>query len=181
MSSDSAQQTSIGARLFFTTQAGGCAYNACGVVRPAQESEVASPSAPLSSQNNMPASGSLRSARCRHEARAMHVAIGLPTRSERLYIRLTAEEAEQVAYLANRRGLKVSDYVRKVVLRGSGRRLLRGRRLPIDAAGMIRELSAIARDLRRLVALAEANGSVANEQLEACIAVLHAAIGGFTA
>jgi hypothetical protein len=109
----------------------------------------------------------------------MRAAVAQPTRSERLYIRLTAEEAERVAYVANQRGLKVSDYVRKVVLRGSGRRFTSGRRLPIDAAGTIRELSAIARELRRLVAFAEANGTVSNEHLEAGIAAVHAAIGGF--
>ena len=36
--------------MTFITQAGGCADNACGVARAARKSEVASPSAPLSSQ-----------------------------------------------------------------------------------------------------------------------------------
>jgi uncharacterized protein (DUF1778 family) len=103
-------------------------------------------------------------------------------RSERLYIRLTADEAEHIAQLADRRGLKVSDYVRKAALRGSGRRAVSGRRvLPTDAAGTVRELSVIARDLRRVVALHEANMTISPDQLQACIAAVHDAIGGFAA
>jgi hypothetical protein len=182
MSLDAAQQATVRARVFFTTQAGGCAYNACGVVRPAQESEVASPSAPLSSQRNVPSSGSLRSARRQHKTCVMNALIVRGKRSERLYIRLTADEAEHVAQLADCRGLKVSDYVRKAVLRGSGRRAVSGRRgLPTDAASTIRELSAIARDLRRLVALHEANMTISPDQLQACIAAVHDAIGAFAA
>ena len=56
----------------------------------------------------------------------------------------------------------------------AGRRLL-----PTDAAGTIRELSAIARDLRRLVDLAEANAPVPTDQLQACVAAVHAAVIGF--
>ena len=182
MSSDGAQQASIGARVFYTTQAGGCAYNACGVVRPAQESEVASPSAPLSSQRKIRASGSLRSARRPNKTHLLNAFFAPGKRSERLYIRLTRDEAEYVAQVANRRGVKVSDYVRKAVLRGSGRRPMVGRRLlPTDAAGTIRELSAIARDLRRLVDLAEANAPVSNDQLQACVAAVHAAVIGLAA
>jgi hypothetical protein len=182
MRSDGAQQASIGARVFFTTQAGGCAYNACGVVRPAQGSEVASPSAALSSQRNMSASGSLRSARRRHETHAMNLFVAPAKRSERLYIRLTADESDYIAQLADSRGVKVSDYVRKAALRGTGRRPKFGRRvLPTDAAGTIRELSAIARDLRRLVVLAEANALISNDQLQACVAALHAAVVGLAA
>lgn len=170
------------AESFFTTQAGGCAYNACGVVRPAQESEVASPSAPLSSQRNMPASGSLRSARRQHETQPMNALSARAKRSERLYIRLTADEAEYIAQLADSRGVKVSDYVRKAALRGTGRRAMVARRvLPTDDAGAIRELSSIARDLRRLVVLAEANALVSNDQLQACVAAVHAAVAGFGA
>lgn len=182
MSLDEAQQASSGAPVFFKTQAGGCAYNACGVVRPAQESEVASPSAPLSSQRKMQASGSLRSARRQQETDPTNAFIAAAKRSERLYIRLTVDEAEHVAQLADSRGVKVSDYVRKAVLRGSGRRpMFRRRRLPTDAAGSIRELSAIARDLRRLVDLAEANASVPNDQLQACVTAVHAAVVGLAA
>jgi hypothetical protein len=182
MSSDGAQQASIGAPAFFKTQAGGCADNACGVVRAAQESEVASPSAPLSSQRNMLASGSLRSARRQHKTRVMNTLIVRGERSERLYIRLTADEVEHVAQLADRRGLKVSDYVRKAVLRGSGRRAVSGRRvLPTDVAGTIRELSAIACNLRRLVALHEADMTISRDQLQACVAAVHDAISRFGA
>ena len=57
-----AMQFGFAQDTFFMTQAGGCADNACGAARPARESEVASPSAPLSSLWEVPASGSLRSA-----------------------------------------------------------------------------------------------------------------------
>lgn len=103
-------------------------------------------------------------------------------RSERLYIRLTADEAAYIAQLADSRGVKVSDYVRKAALRRTGRRAVVGRCvLPIDAAGTIRELSSIARDLRRLVVLAEANALVSKDQLQACVAAVHAAVAGFGA
>jgi hypothetical protein len=181
MADQTSHQAGNRPRRFFTTQAGGCAYDACGV-RPARKSEVAPPSASLSSQNAMPASGSLRSARCRQRARVSSASTALPKRSERLYVRLTADEAEQVAYLANRRGVKISDYVRKVVLRGSRHRLTSGRRvLPSDSASTVRVLSAIAQDLRHLVVTAETNGTVCREQLEACLAAVYAAIGGFAA
>ncbi len=103
-------------------------------------------------------------------------------RSERLYIRLTADEAEYVAGLADVRGLSVSDFVRKRVLRGSGCRslIVRRRVLPTDVAGTIRELSAIACDLRHLVALAEANKAIAPDHLTICLAAVHAALDGFS-
>lgn len=110
----------------------------------------------------------------------MNAPVSRTKRSERLYIRLTADEAEQVACLADTRGLSVSDYVRKAVLRGSGRRsLVRRRVLPTDAAATIRELSAIARDLRQLVALAEANKTIAYDQVTTCLAALHSTLDGF--
>ena len=102
-------------------------------------------------------------------------------RSERLYIRLTVDEAEYVAGLADMCGLSVSDYVRKRVLRGSAcRSLVRRRVLPTDAAGTIRELSAIACDLRHLVALAEANKAIAADHLTTCLAAVHTALDGFS-
>jgi hypothetical protein len=110
----------------------------------------------------------------------MKTAIESTARQDWLHVRVTTEEAEHVARLASMRGLRVSDYVRKAVLRSSRHRAVTKRRvLPIDAAGTIRELSAIARDLRRLVVVAESNGTPSREQLEACITAVHAAIGGF--
>ena len=102
---------------------------------------------------------------------------GPARRSERLYVRLTADEAEKVASLADARGLSVSDFVRNAVLRRSGLRGLAGRRaLPTDAAGTIRQLSAIAAELRRLLAIAEANGVIPEDELRACLAQVQTAI-----
>jgi uncharacterized protein (DUF1778 family) len=110
----------------------------------------------------------------------MNPRVSRAKRSERLYIRLTADESEHVTRLADMRGLSVSEYVRKAVLRGTGRRAVAVHRLlPTDAAGTIRELSAIARDLRQLVALAEANKTIAHDQLNACLMRVHAALDGF--
>jgi len=112
----------------------------------------------------------------------MNAPVSRTKRNERLYIRVTADEAEHVACLADLRGLNVSDYVRKAVLRGRGRRsLVRRRVLPTDAAGTIRELSAVARDLRQLVAIAETNKTIAHDQLNTCLAAVHAALDGFAA
>jgi uncharacterized protein (DUF1778 family) len=103
-------------------------------------------------------------------------------RNERLYVRLTAEEAEKVAFLADKRGLSVSDFVRKTVLRGAGLRTLTGRRsLPIEAAATIRQLSAIADELRRLLALAETNKTIPADEVRACLSRVQAAIAGVAA
>ncbi len=180
MSSDGAQQASVRAQMFFTTQAGGCAHNASGAVHPTQESEVVSPSAPLSSHADMLPSRSLRSARRQHESSSMQALIRHTARHDRIHVRVTAEEAEHVARLADMRALSVSDYVRKAALRGSGHRpRMRHRVLPTDAAGTIRELSAIARDLRRLLDLAESSQSISRAPLQACVAAVHDAIAGF--
>jgi len=107
---------------------------------------------------------------------------GAGRRSERLYVRLTAEEAEKVASLADARGLTVSDFVRNAVLRRSGLRGLTGRRvLPTDAAGTIRQLSAIATELRHLLAIAEGNGVIPEDELRACLAQVQTAIRGAAA
>ena len=175
-----AQQAGFTPQRFSETQAGGCAHNACGAVRPTRESEVASPSAPLSSQQGVP-SRSLRSARRQHDGR-MPELTGRNARSEWLHVRLTGEEAEHVAYLANTRGLSVSEYVRKAVLRGSGLHRLAGHRaLPTDAAGTIRQLTTIAAGIRRLAAVAETSGTISQDELRACLAQVQAAIGGLTA
>src|SRR5580692_635127 len=95
-------------QLFFTTQAGGCGHSACGAAAPTRESEVASPSAPLSSQQRPP-SRSLRSARRQHDECAAGALRG--TRDFLLRVRLTEQEAEQVACRAKARGLSLSDFV----------------------------------------------------------------------
>jgi hypothetical protein len=102
------------------------------------------------------------------------------TRSERLYVRLTAEEAAHVADLAGARGLRLSDFVRAAVLRGMGGRPLFGRRvMPIDTASAVRQLGAIAADLSRLVKVAQANGAIRQDVLDACLADVRAAVVAF--
>jgi ABC-type xylose transport system permease subunit len=103
-------------------------------------------------------------------------------RTERLYVLLTAEEAARVASLADARGQTVSDFVRRVLLRGSAARRLTGRRaLATDAAGTIRQLSAIAIELRRLLAIADTTGTIPEAELRACLAQVQAAINGVAA
>ncbi len=143
---------------------------------PNQESGVAS----LSPHGKVPTPGSLRSARRNHDECALNIADERATRSERLYVRLTAQEAAHVAYLADARGLTVSDFVREAMLRRSGFRSRQGRRaLPSDAASTIRQLSAIAADLRRLTMIAQANGTIQSDELGVCLAQVQVAIGAF--
>jgi hypothetical protein len=143
---------------------------------PSQGSGVAS----LSPQDDVQAPRSLRSARRQHQGCAVNAPSEPARRGERLYVRLTAEEAAHVAYLADARGLTVSDFVREAVLRRGGFRARTGRRaLPTDAAGTIRQLSAIAADLRRLATIAQANGAIGDDELGTCLAQVRAAIGVF--
>ena len=101
-------------------------------------------------------------------------------RSERLYVRLTADEAAHVADLAGARGLRLSDFVRAAVLRGRGGRPLFGRRaMAIDTASAVRQLGAIAADLNRLVKVAQANGTIRQDQVDACLTEVRAAIAVF--
>jgi hypothetical protein len=102
------------------------------------------------------------------------------TRSERLYVRLTAEEAAHVADLASARGLRQSDFVRTAVLRGMvGRRLFGRRAMPIDAADAVRQLGAIAAALSRLARVAQANRALHQDELDACLTRVRAVIAVF--
>src|SRR5271165_3362698 len=92
-------------QLFFTTQAGGCGHSAFGAAAPTRESEVASPSAPLSSQQKLP-SRSLRSAR--RQPNECGAAAFRGTRDCLLRVRLTEQEAEHVARRAKARKLSLS-------------------------------------------------------------------------
>ncbi len=101
-------------------------------------------------------------------------------RNERLYVRLTADEAAHVADLAGARGLRLSDFVRAAVLRGRGGRALFGRRaMAIDTASAVRQLGAIAADLSRLVKVVQANGAIRQDVLDACLAEVRAAVVTF--
>src|SRR5579863_2534074 len=91
-------------------------------------------------------------------------------RTKRLWIRLTPEEATHLASLARARRLTLADFVRKAVFRGSGRqRRVRRPMVADDTAGTVRQLSAIAADLHQLQAYGRANGTIAQDELRACL------------
>ena len=72
-------------------------------------------------------------------------------RTRRLEIRFTHDEANWIVSRARARGLSLTDYVRSAALRGSGTTLLAcRRRLPIDTAIPLRQLTDVAAELRRL-------------------------------
>ena len=76
------------------------------------------------------------------------------TRTRRLYIRLTSDEAAWLESAAAIRGLTISDLVREAVLK---RRSRVGRRtLPPELADLVRRLTLIGLDLRQLVVREEA-------------------------
>jgi hypothetical protein len=155
-------------QLFFKTQAGGCGHSACGAAAPTRESEVASPSAPLSSQQRPP-SRSLRSARRQPDEYAAGALRG--TRDSLLRVRLTVQEAEEVARRAKAQGLSLSNFVRRAVLRGTGARFSTGRRvLAAEDAATIRQLTNIAAGIRNLTAIAFAQGNIDENQLRKCLA-----------
>jgi uncharacterized protein (DUF1778 family) len=98
-------------------------------------------------------------------------------RTRRLEIRLTPDEAAWIASKARARGLSLTDYVRSAALRGSGATLLaRRRRLPIDTAIPIRQLTGVAAKLRRLIALAEATRAIPQDEVRECLAQVVTAI-----
>ena len=170
MSSDEAQQASIGVRVFFKTQAGGCGHSACGAAAPTRESEVASPSAPLSSQQKLP-SRSLRSARRQLDQLGADALRYSQSRSRLLRVRLTEEEAEQVTRRAKARGLSLSEFVRRAVLRGTGARFSTRRHLlAADDAATIRQLTDISAGIRNLIAIALAQGNIDENELRKCLA-----------
>ena len=160
-------QAGITPQRFFTTQAGGCGHSAYGAAAPTRESEVASPSAPLSSQQKPP-SRSLRSARRQPDECAAGALRG--TRDRLLRVRLTEQEAEQVASRAKTRKLSLSDFVRRAVLRGTGARFSIGRRiLAAEDAATIRQLTDIAAGIRSLIAIALAQGNINENELQSSL------------
>jgi hypothetical protein len=125
------------------------------------------PSAPLSSQQKPP-SRSLRSARRQPDEYAAGALRG--TRDRLLRVRLTEQEAEQVASRAKARKLSLSDFVRRAVLRGTGARFSIGRRiLAADDAATIRQLTDIAAGIRSLIAIALAQGNINENELQSCL------------
>jgi hypothetical protein len=107
----------------------------------------------------------------------MAVATESAARTERLLVRLTAEEAAQIAARAAARGLTVSDFIRDAVLKRSAHRRRVGRR-PMcgEVALTIRELSAIGANLQRLAGIARDLGVLPQARLDAGLVELRAAI-----
>jgi uncharacterized protein (DUF1778 family) len=100
------------------------------------------------------------------------------TRTERLYVRVTAEEAAHVSAAAAKHGMRISDFVRARLLRGSGRtRLVARRMLARDTAETVRQLSAIVTELRHLAEVAGTSGLLASSRLDDCLARIYDAIG----
>ena len=148
---------------FFTTQAGGCGHSASGAAASTRASEVASPSAPLSSQQKRPP----RSRRHPHECGTGALR---DTRDSLIRVRLTEQEAEQVARRAKARRLSLSDFVRRAILRGTGARFSTGRYvLAAEDAATIRQLTNIATGIRSLTAIALAQGNIDQNELQRCL------------
>jgi hypothetical protein len=100
-----------------------------------------------------------------------------PLRTRRLEIRFTDDEANWIVSRARARGLSLTDYVRSAALRGSGTTLLACRRRPpIDTAIPVRQLTGVAADLRRLIALAEAIRAIPQDEVRQCLAQVVIAI-----
>jgi hypothetical protein len=97
-------------------------------------------------------------------------------RTRRLEIRFTHDEASWIVSKARARGLSLTDYVRSAALRGSGTTLLACRRLPIYTAIPIRQLTGVAAELRRLIALAEATRAIPQDEVRQCLAQVVTAI-----
>lgn len=161
------QQKGYDGFSFFVTQAGGCGHSAFGAAAPTRESEVAPPSAPLSSQQKLP-SRSLRSARRQPDECGAGALRG--TRDCLLRVRLTEQEAEHIARRAKARKLSLSDFVRRAILRGTGTRFsTRSCVLAAEDAAMIRQLTNVAAGIRNLTATALAQGNIDESELQTCL------------
>ena len=100
------------------------------------------------------------------------------TRTERLHVRLTADEAAHITASAAKRGMPIPDFVRARLLRGSGRTTIVARRtLARDTAETVRQLSAIVTELRHLAEVVQTRGLVASSRLDDCLARVCDVIG----
>ena len=92
------------------------------------------------------------------------------TRHCLLRVRLTEQEAEHAARRAKARGLSLSDFVRRAVLRGTGARFATGRSvLAAEDAATIRQLTNIAAGVRSLTAIALTQGNIDENELRRCL------------
>jgi uncharacterized protein (DUF1778 family) len=90
-------------------------------------------------------------------------------REKRLFVRLTADEAARVAQAADTRGMTVSDFVRRAVLRRSSVRIAGERMRSYAMADVLDGLQAINAQLRQSIGKLRDGGSVAAAELEACL------------
>jgi len=101
-------------------------------------------------------------------------------RSERLYVRLTAEEALFIADAAAVRAMTVSDFVRHAALKGGGFSARGNRRvLAHDHAETVRSLNAIGVHLRKLADAMRTTGTVTAAQIDVCLAEMRVALARF--
>ena len=120
------------------------------------------------SQHQYCQSRSLRSARMHSDEYAAGALRG--TRDRLLRVRLTEQEAEQVASRAKARKLSLSDFVRRAVLRGTGARFSIGPHvLAAENAATVRQLTDIAAGIRSLIAIALAQGNIDENELQSCL------------
>ncbi len=100
------------------------------------------------------------------------------SRTERIYVRVTADEAAHISAAAAKSGMQISDFGRARLLRGSGRtRLVARRMLARDTAETVRQLSALVTELRRLADVIQTSGLAASSRLDDCLASVYDAIG----
>lgn len=166
MAAQPMQQRACTQSMLFTTQAGGCGHSAYGAAAPTRHSEVASPSAPLSSQQK--ASRSLRSARRELGERGADALCG--TRNRLLRVRLTEHEAEDVARRTQACRLSLSGFVRRAILRGTGARFAVGHHgFAAEDAAIVRHLTSLAASIRSVTALALAPGTIDETELRRCL------------
>jgi uncharacterized protein (DUF1778 family) len=101
-------------------------------------------------------------------------------RNERIYVRLTAEEASYIADAAAERSVTMSNFIRDAVLKGSGFHTGGNRRvLARNHAETVRNLNVLGVHLRKLADAMRVDGTVAVAQIDACLAEMCVALGRF--
>ena|SRR2546423_12023205 len=101
-------------------------------------------------------------------------------RNERIYVRLTAEEASYIADTAAECSVTISDFIRDAVLKGSGFHTGGSRRvLTRDDAETVRSLNTLGVHLRKLADAMRVNGTVTAAQIDVCLAEMRVALARF--
>jgi hypothetical protein len=114
------------------------------------------------------------------ERQAMPLMRAKVTRSERVYVRLTAAEASFIAGEAAECSVTISDIIRDSVLKGSRFYAHGNRRVMLrDDAEMVRSLNAIGVQLRSIGDAMRGNGIVNVAQIDACLDEIRVALARF--